>query len=655
MERFNCSKKNDMDRDGYVRLAATVPSVRVTDVSYNVAAICRSVADCVARGAEVVVTPELCVTGYTCGDLFLQQALLEDAEEGLKKILEASRCWKSLVAVGVPVRHNGALYNCAAMIHNGILLGLVPKSWLPNYGEFYEKRWFVSGKDIIYEPLRFAGFDTYIGVRQLFCSGELRVATELCEDLWVPQPPSTEAALQGANVILNLSATDEVAGKHAYLIELIRQQSARLRCAYVYASAGFGESSSDLVFGGNGLVAEDGRLLSQTERFGNGDKSALADSDLQLLDHDRAYAGCFATAADNTWHRVGFDLPEHKPYKKLLRPIEPHPFVPAPGDDKCLEIANIQTEGLRRRLEKLGGCPSVIGLSGGLDSTLAMLVTVMAYDRQGIDRKNIHAITMPGFGTTSRTYSNACEMAKSLGVTLLEIPIGEAAAAHLKAIGHDGTTTDITYENAQARERTQVLMDYSNRVGGIVIGTGDLSELALGWCTYNGDHMSMYGVNASVPKTLVRHLVEWYGRELGDEKLKRILDDVLATPVSPELIPGKQGDDIAQRTEDLVGPYELHDFFLYQMVRCGFRPRKIHRLAVQAFGDKYPEVIITRWLREFVRRFFNQQFKRNCLPDGPKVGSVCLSPRGDWRMPSDAYAALWQNDLTELIPSYDKI
>lgn len=640
-----------MDADGYLRIGAAVPSVRVADVSYNVAAICRETGNCVAKGAEVVVTPELCITGYTCGDLFLQQLLLKEAEVGLSRIIEASRKWDALVTVGLPVRHNGALYNCAAVVNAGKLLGLVPKSWLPNYGEFYEKRWFTSGKELHNEAIFFAGQNTYIGVRQLFCSGELRMAVELCEDLWVPQPPSANAALQGANVILNLSATNEVAGKYAYLTELVRQQSARLRCAYAYASAGFGESSSDLVFGGNGLIAENGRLLATTRRFGSYPKSVIADVDLQLLEHDRTYAGCFADTPEEHWQENEFELTQRIPLKELLRPIEKHPFVPAPGDDKCLEIADIQVAGLRRRLEQIGNCPSVIGLSGGLDSTLALLVTVMAYDLQHIGRNNIHAITMPGFGTTTRTYTNACKLAQILGVSLTEIPIGEAAAEHLKAIGHDGVTTDVTYENAQARERTQVLMDYANRVGGIVIGTGDLSELALGWCTYNGDHMSMYGVNASVPKTLVRHLVEWYGRVLAakenttpDKDLTAILTDILDTPVSPELIPGTD-DKIAQRTEDLVGPYELHDFFLYNIVRRGFRPRKVLRLAIQAFGNEYPELVIKRWLKEFIRRFFNQQFKRNCLPDGPKVGSVCLSPRGDWRMPSDAQAILWLNDL----------
>lgn len=636
-----------MEKDGYIRLSAAVPEVRVADVSFNAGALCRAIGENDARGASVVVTPELGLTAYTCGDLFGQRILLEGAEEGLRCILDASAGWRCMAAVGLPVRYKGALYNCAAILQGGRLLGVVPKSWLPNYSEYYEKRWFASGLDLKNATINIAGCrDIPFGPKLLFHSGELTVGVELCEDLWVPAPPSTYAALAGANVILNLSATDEVSGKHSYLLDLLRQQSARLRCAYVYASAGFGESSSDLVFGGNGIIAENGVLLAQTGRFGSGGKSVTADADLQLLEHDRIHAGCFYPGDDrDSWRRIPADIPVAPDMEELMRPIRKHPFVPSPGDDKCLEIANIQVEGLRRRLTRLGGCASVIGISGGLDSTLALLVTVMAYDRMGLDRSMIHAITMPGFGTTSRTRSNAEVMAETLGVSLHKIPIGKAAAGHLSDIGHDGITTDVTYENAQARERTQVLMDYANRVGGIVIGTGDLSELALGWCTYNGDHMSMYGVNASVPKTLVRHLVSWYGREFDDAELSRVLADVLDTPVSPELIPSAEGDNIAQRTEDLVGPYELHDFFLYYTVRCGYRPRKVRRLAVQAFRNHYSPGTIDRWLREFVRRFFQQQFKRNCMPDGPKVGSVCLSPRGDWRMPSDAQADLWMNDL----------
>lgn len=637
-----------MDIDGYVRVAAAIPEVRVADTTFNAKALCSAIDKCDEQGAEIIVTPELGVTGYSCGDLFLQQTLIDGAEDAIKLILTESIRWNGIIAVGVPVSLNGSLYNCAAIINKGSLLGLIPKSHLPNYGEYYEKRWFTPGINLENQHINYADTKTLIGPKQLFCKGILTLGVEICEDLWVPSPPSTKAALQGANVIINLSATNEVAGKHAYLVNLISQQSARLHSAYVYSSAGFGESSSDLVFGGNGIIAEDGRILRQTDRFGLKEKYVVADIDLQMLERDRIYSGAFERPNNEAWNKICVAEPDnhHFTSSALLRPIAKHPFVPTSDDGKCEEIANIQIEGLRRRLFQLHGCPSVIGLSGGLDSTLALLVTVMAYQRQGWDINRIHAITMPGFGTTHRTRSNAVKMTETLGVTLVEIPIGAAAAVHLHDIGHDGKTTDITYENAQARERTQVLMDYANKINGIVIGTGDLSELALGWCTYNGDHMSMYGVNAGVPKTLVRYLVEWYGRELKNQELADILNDILDTPVSPELIPSADGqDDIAQRTEDLVGPYELHDFFLYHLLRHGFHPRKINRMALQAFKGSYDADTITHWLRIFIHRFFTQQFKRNCMPDGPKVGSVCLSPRGDWRMPSDAQAALWLNEL----------
>ncbi len=633
-----------MDRDGFARIAAVVPEVRVADVAFNEKALSEAIRRAADAGAEVIVTPELGLTGYSCGDLFLQQPLLDQAEEALGRLIAASAGWHALVAVGLPVRHHGLLYNCAAVLCRGTLHGLVPKTWLPEYGEYYEKRWFAPGMPGISE-ISFAG-ETYIplGTRQLFQSGQLVVGVEICEDLWTPIPPSSYAAQAGANLILNLSASNEVAGKHAYLLDLLRQQSARLRCAYAYASAGFGESSSDVVYSGNGIVAENGRILASTERFSLDSRMALADVDIQLLDHDRARAGHRPVQAQDTFINQTFALGGRPiaPHA-LLRPIARRPFVPAPGSDRCEEISSIQVCGLARRLRQLGGCTSVIGVSGGLDSTLALLVAVGAYDLLSLGRERIHAVTMPGFATTGRTHSNARILCEKLGVSFAEIPIGQAAADHLRALGHDGVTTDVTYENAQARERTQVLMDYSNKLGGIVIGTGDLSELALGWCTYNGDHMSMYGVNASVPKTLVRHLIRHYADKLPE--LSAVLQDILDTPVSPELVPAKEGDRIAQLTEDLVGPYELHDFFLYNMVRNGYSPRKIRRLALQAFHGIYTPDIIDKWLRVFYRRFFAQQFKRNCLPDGPKVGSVCLSPRGDWRMPADASAYLWLNDL----------
>ena len=621
-----------------------MPSVRVADVDYNSAALIKDITAAVEVGSEIVVTPELGITGYSCGDLFMQQRLLTEAEKAVGKIIEASKAWKALVAVGVPVRNHGSLYNCAAIIYEGRLLGLVPKRYLPEYGEYFEKRWFASGQDVS-KFIHYCDTDVLMDMDQLFVCGEIKVGVEICEDLWAPLPPSTYAAIAGANVILNLSASNEVAGKHAYLVDLVRQQSGRLRCAYIYSGAGFGESSSDVVYSGNGLIAENGRLLASTERFSLNSKSVTADVDLQLLDHDRATTGYYDHGelgwVENFYGSENADI-YHSP---LLRQIEREPFVPPKGDARCEEISSIQIVGLARRLKQLNGCACVIGVSGGLDSTLALLVTVKAFDKLGLDRKNIHAITMPGFATTGRTRNNAVELCELLGVTLREIPIGKAASEHLKDIGHDGVTTDVTYENAQARERTQVLMDYANKLGGIVIGTGDLSELALGWCTYNGDHMSMYGVNAGVPKTLVRHLIRYYAEH--NAELADVLEDILDTPVSPELVPGADDKAIGQLTEDIVGSYELHDFFLYNMVRCGFGPRKIRRLANQVFAEKYPAEVIEKWLRVFIKRFFTQQFKRNCLPDGPKVCSVCLSPRGDWRMPSDATYATWLNDLDD--------
>ena len=638
-----------MDRDGFARIAAVVPEVRVADVAFNEKALSEAIRRAADAGAEVIVTPELGLTGYSCGDLFLQQPLLDQAEEALGRLIAASAGWHALVAVGLPVRHHGLLYNCAAVLCRGTLHGLVPKTWLPEYGEYYEKRWFAPGMPGISE-ISFAG-ETYIplGTRQLFQSGQLVVGVEICEDLWTPIPPSSYAAQAGANLILNLSASNEVAGKHGYLLDLLRQQSARLRCAYAYASAGFGESSSDVVYSGNGIVAENGRILASTERFTLDSRMALADVDIQLLDHDRAKAGHRPVPAQDTFINQTFAIGGRPiaPHA-LLRPIARRPFVPAPGSDRCEEISSIQVCGLARRLRQLGGCTSVIGVSGGLDSTLALLVAVGAYDLLGLGRKRIHAVTMPGFATTGRTRSNARILCEKLGVSFVEIPIGQAAADHLRALGHDGVTTDVTYENAQARERTQVLMDYSNKLGGIVIGTGDLSELALGWCTYNGDHMSMYGVNGSIPKTLVKHLVKWVAENDIDETSRATLLDIVDTPISPELIPADENGNIRQITEDLVGPYELHDFFLYYFLRCGFRPSKIFFLAARTFKDVYDEETIKKWLQTFCRRFFNQQFKRSCLPDGPKVGSISISPRGDWRMPSDASSEMWLKEVEKI-------
>lgn len=641
-----------MDNHGYMRVAAIVPSV----VLANPAANLQNIIDMGTKvtDAAILVFPELSLTGYTCGDLFHQTLLLKEAEKALSVLTDHTRNHNALWVIGLPIEAAGALYNCAAVIGHGEIKGLVPKSFLPNYNEYYERRWF-SPAPATTLTVSICGRAVPLSSRLLFAHQGATIGVEICEDLWVPAPPSTAAALAGADVIVNLSATNEVAGKHAYLLDLVRQQSARLHCAYIYASAGWGESSTDAVFAGNGLIMENGRLLASTKRFSDEPQIAVADIDLDLLSRERIHAGTFADnkplVADYTVvPSVDDDSTLSSDY--LLRPIERLPFVPQETDtDRCAEVANIQIEGLRRRLSQLepyGSAKAVVGISGGLDSTLALLVTVEAFRRQGLPITDIYAITMPGFGTTDRTHSNAWHMMTLLGVTALEIPIGHAATTHLHDLGHDGVSPDLTYENAQARERTQVLMDYANKVNGIVIGTGDLSELALGWCTYNGDHMSMYGVNASVPKTLVRFLVKWFADNTDIPNLGEVLTDVLNTPVSPELVPADQNGNISQKTEDIVGPYELHDFFLYQVLRFGFTPDKIYRLACQAFKAEYTPVVIRHWLRMFFSRFFSQQFKRSCMPDGPKVGSACLSPRADWKMPSDASASLWLKQIETL-------
>ncbi len=638
-----------MDKHGYMRVAALVPPVTIADPPANLLNIIESGAK--VRDAAILAFPELSLTGYTCGDLFHQSILLHQAIRAVEALAEHTVGGNRMWIVGLPVEADGALYNCAAVVCGGEVKGLVPKSYLPNYNEYYERRWFspAPGSEL---TVRIGGKEVPMSTKLLFAHQGAAVGVEICEDLWVPAPPSTAAALAGADVIVNLSATNEVAGKHAYLLDLVRQQSARLRCAYIYASAGWGESSTDAVFAGNGLIAENGHLLTATRRFSTEPQTAVADVDLEFLHRERIHAGTFA---DNKYPGDDYNIirvcdeTTSPLYKKLLRPVVKQPFVPQSADnERCAEVANIQIEGLRRRLSQLqpcGGAKAVIGISGGLDSTLALLVTAEAFKRQRLPLTDIYAITMPGFGTTDRTRSNAWRMMELSGVTALEIPIGKATTGHLHDIGHDTVTPDITYENAQARERTQVLMDYANKVNGIVIGTGDLSELALGWCTYNGDHISMYGVNASVPKTLVRFLVEWFANRTATAALKAVLTDVLATPVSPELVPADNQGKIVQKTEDIVGPYELHDFFLYQVLRFGFAPDKIYRLACQAFEKEYSAEVIRRWLRVFFSRFFSQQFKRSCMPDSPKVGSACLSPRSDWRMPSDASAALWLKQI----------
>lgn len=632
-------------KDGFVRIAAATPALRVADCAYNAEqtiSLARRAAD---EGAAVVVFPELGLTGYTCGDLFLSQTLLEGAENALDHILEETAALNAVLLVGLPVRCGAALYNCAAVMTGGKLLGLIPKTYLPNYAEFYEARHFSSGKDVD-EEIVLAGQTVRLCARQIFCCHQLpdfMFGAEICEDLWVPSAPSENLAAAGATLICNLSASDELIGKMQYRRQLVCGQSGRLICAYVYADAGQGESSQDMVFAGHNLIAENGSLLAESRRFETG--LTFADADLSRLAAERRRtttypkSGCAA--------RVPFDLVPHE--LALRRTFSPTPFVPQSREnlaERCEEILALQAEGLCTRLRHTHCQCAVVGLSGGLDSTLALIVMVHAFDRLGLDRKGILAVTMPCFGTTKRTKSNAVKLAEAYGVTLRQVDITASVTQHFADIGQDMDIHDVTYENGQARERTQVLMDLANKCGGLVVGTGDLSELALGWATYNGDHMSMYAVNCSIPKTLVRHLTAYEaGRSEGE--LRDVLLDILATPVSPELLPPKDGD-IAQRTEDIVGPYELHDFFLYYLLRFGFAPRKIYRLCRLAMDGRYDDTTIKKWLLVFLRRFFAQQFKRSCLPDGPKVGTVTLSPRGDWRMPSDAVSALWLHEAEQL-------
>ncbi|MBR1484873.1 MAG: NAD(+) synthase [Prevotella sp.] len=637
---------------GFIKVAAAIPSVRVADTEYNVQQVESLIAQAEGKGVEILVFPELCLTGYTCQDLFRQELLLSKAEEALLTLLDFTRKLDVVSIVGLPVRIGSLLYNCAAVIQRGTLLGLVPKTYLPNYGEFYEKRWFASSADLQPQEVYLAGSPVHIVPGpQLFrtCDG-VRFGIEICEDVWAPLPPSNALALAGADIIFNLSASDELTGKHAYLLSLLRQQSARTMSGYVYASCGYGESTQDLVFGGNALIIENGRLLAQSQRFSLKEQLVVEQIDVERLRAERQNNTTFRTAQDGASAPVA-DCKLVSPRQfELTRSVEPHPFIPNDMQMKetCEEILSIQTMGLVRRLEHTHTQKAVIGISGGLDSTLALVVTVRAFDLLRLDRRGIVGITMPGFGTTDRTHDNAVQLMESLGVTCREISIAKAVTQHFEDIGHDITHHDVTYENSQARERTQILMDVANQVAGMVIGTGDLSELALGWCTYNGDHMSMYSVNGGVPKTLVQYLLRYAAQQPEFEAQRATLLDIIDTPISPELTPGDANGNILQKTEDLVGPYELHDFFLYYFVRMGFRPAKIFLLAKRAFSGRYDDEVIKRWLQTFCRRFFNQQFKRSCLPDGPKVGSVCLSPRGDWRMPSDALSTLWLKECDEL-------
>ncbi|WP_296116532.1 NAD(+) synthase [uncultured Eubacterium sp.] len=635
-------------RQGFIKAAALTPKVTVADTKTNRKEICRLMDVAEQKGAKILVFPELCITGYTCGDLFYQQVLLREAKKELLAIAKYTERKDYLAFVGLPLEYNGKLYNVAAAVAQGKVLGLVPKTHIPNYNEFYERRHFVSGMK---HPVPVAldedtivpmGTDILFQCRQM---PELKIGAEICEDVWAPNPPGVEHALAGATVLVNLSASDETTGKDMYRKSLVTGQSGRLICGYIYCSAGDGESTQDVVYSGHNLIAENGTLLAESRRFCN--ESIYTELDIARLNEERRRMSTFVTS-DESYINIEFSLKEEK--TELTRFVDPAPFVPgnkADREKRCEEIFMIQAMGLKKRLEHTHAATAVVGISGGLDSTLALLVMVKAFDLIGKDHKDIVAVTMPGFGTTDRTYDNAVSLIHSLGATFREVSIVDSVRVHFKDIGQDEAVHDVTYENGQARERTQILMDIANKSGGMVIGTGDMSELALGWATYNGDHMSMYGVNASVPKTLVRHLVRYYADTCGDEALQRVLYDVLDTPVSPELLPPEDGK-ISQKTEDIVGPYELHDFFLYYILRFGCTPKKIYRLAKYAFDGIYDTETIQKWLKTFYRRFFSQQFKRSCLPDGPKVGTVAVSPRGDLRMPSDASARIWMDELEHL-------
>ena len=632
---------------GFVKCAAATPRVRVADCEYNLGSMLALIREADARGARLVVFPELCITGYTCGDLFGASTLLRAALDALRRLLEETAPLDMLVVAGLPFPKDGSLYNCAAVLHRGRLLGLVPKTNIPNYNEFYELRNFAPAPKET-STVRVLGEEVPFGTNLLFrCekAPDFCLGVEICEDVWVASPPSVGLTSAGATIIANLSASNETVGKADYRRLLVQSESGRCVCGYVFADAGEGESTTDVVFSGHDMVAENGVLLAESELFTTG--LTISEIDVEMLAGERRRLNTFSAAPEG-YSTVWFDMEPAE--TSLTRTVEPMPFVPASGAERrgrCETILSIQSEGLRKRLKHTNARTAVVGVSGGLDSTLALIVAARAFDLLSRPRGDIIAITMPGFGTTGRTKSNATRLAELLGVTLREVDIAPAVRRHFLDIGQDEGTHDVTYENSQARERTQVLMDYANRTGGIVVGTGDLSELALGWATYNGDHMSMYGVNAGVPKTLIRHIIDYYADTCGSEDLALVLRDVLATPVSPELLP-PEGGNISQKTEDLVGPYELHDFFLYHMVRRGFGPAKVLRLAEHAWRGTYSREVILAWLRVFCRRFFSQQFKRSCLPDGPKVGSVSLSPRGDWRMPSDASAALWLAELEEM-------
>ncbi len=651
---------------GIIKVATAVPTVKVADCVSNIKEIESLVVQAEGQGVEIIVFPELSVTGYTCQDLFRQQLLLDATENCVMQLLEFSRQLDIISIVGVPMAVGNLLLNCAIVMQRGKILGIVPKTFLPNYNEFYEKRWFASSQDLRDQDLRYAGHPVSItAAPQLFRTGDgILFGVEICEDAWAPTPPSNHLALAGADIIFNLSASDELIGKHDYLKDLLAQQSARTICGYVYSGAGFGESTQDVVYGGNALVYENGRLLAEGERFALESQLVTAQIDVERLRGDRRVNTTFVNAQRRMMNediRISRAESAAMPHDFVLeRKVNPHPFIPTNTDmqKSCEEIFNIQVMGLAKRILHTHAKTVVVGISGGLDSTLALLVCVKTFDKLKLDRKGIVGVTMPGFGTTGRTHNNAVSLMQSLGVDMREVNISKSVLQHFEDIGQNPDAHDVTYENAQARERTQILMDLANKLGGLVIGTGDLSELALGWATYNGDHMSMYAVNTSIPKTLIQYLVKFVAQTVDDESASTLYD-IIATPISPELIPAGSDGSIQQKTEDLVGPYELHDFFLYHFLRNGFGPRKIFVLAKRAFGESLPPVegvgryddeTILHWLKTFCRRFFNQQFKRSCLPDGPKVGSVSLSPRGDWRMPTDAVVTLWLDEVEKLMP-----
>ena len=638
---------------GFVKVAAAVPRVKVADCKFNSERLEGLITIAEGKGVQILTFPEMCITGYTCGDLFAQQLLLEQAEMALIQILNSTRQLDIISILGMPVVVSSTVINAAVVIQKGKILGVVPKTYLPNYKEFYEQRWFTSALQVSENSVRLCGQIVPMGNNLLFETAETTFGIEICEDLWATVPPSSSLALQGAEIIFNLSADDEGIGKHNYLCSLISQQSARCISGYVFSSSGFGESTTDVVFAGNGLIYENGYLLARSERFCLEEQLIINEIDVECIRAERRVNTTFAANKANCPGkeavRISTEFVNSKDLN-LTRTFNLHPFVPQGSElnSRCEEIFSIQIAGLAQRLLHTGAKTAVIGICGGLDSTLALLVCVKTFDKLGLSRKDILGITMPGFGTTDRTYHNAIDLMNSLGVSIREISIREACIQHFKDIGHDLNIHDVTYENSQARERTQILMDIANQTWGMVIGTGDLSELALGWATYNGDHMSMYGVNAGIPKTLVKHLVQWVAENGMDEASKATLLDIVDTPISPELIPADENGEIKQKTEDLVGPYELHDFFLYYFLRFGFRPSKIYFLAQTAFSGVYDDETIKKWLQTFFRRFFNQQFKRSCLPDGPKVGSISISPRGDWRMPSDASSAAWLKEIAEL-------